>query len=122
MLRRAGAMKRSIVAFVLALGLGFLSMGALGMLLWYPVMPVLAPFHGDPNGWPNDWQGDWVWPTIIAVGMVWSFSFLVAGWFNLRLEGARIGRWPRRLAYIAVLWLGALLSWALLLSEPFRVN
>lgn len=117
-LRRAGAMKRSIVAFVLALGLGFLSMGALGMLLWYPVMPVLAPLHGDPN----DWHGDWVWPTIIAVGMVWSFSFLVAGWINLRLEGARIGRWPRRLAYIAVLWLGALLSWALLLSEPFRAN
>ena len=116
--RRLGAMKRSVVAFVIALGLGFLSMGALGMLLWYPVMPVLAPFHGDAN----DWHGDWVWPTIITVSMLWPFSFLVAGWINLRLEMAQIGRWPRCFVYIAMLWLGALLIWALLLSEPFRVN
>ena len=93
-------MKRSLIAFGLALVLGLLGMGALGMALYYPVAPVLAwRFAG-----PDDWHGDWVCPALIGVGMGWSFGFLLAGWVNLRLQARP---WPvaiRRGAYLAVLW------------------
>jgi hypothetical protein len=100
-------MKRSLIAFGVALALGLLGMGALGMALYYPVAPVLAlQFVG-----PDDWHGDWVWPALIGVGMAWSFGFLLAGWVNLRLQARP---WPpaiRRGAYLAVLWGWALVLW-----------
>jgi hypothetical protein len=105
-------MKRSIMAFVVTLILGLFSMGALGLALYYPVYPVLAPFFGDPN----DWHGDWVWPSVIGAGMAWSFSFLVAGLLNRRLEQARWQARYRKAIYVAVLWLGAALIWLIILS------
>jgi hypothetical protein len=109
-------MKRSILAFVVTLALGLFSMGALGLALYYPVYPLFAPFFGDPN----DWHGDWVWPTIIIAGMGWSFSFLVAGWLNQRLEHAGWGAVYRKPVYAAILWLGAAVIWfLLLLGKPF---
>jgi hypothetical protein len=104
-------MKRSIVAFFAALALGLLSMGLLGAALYYAIYPLLAPYYGDPN----DWHGDRVWPSIILAGMGWSFSFLGAGLLNVRLEKAGWGRLSRRLMYIFMLWLGALLIWFLIL-------
>jgi hypothetical protein len=103
--------KRSILAFIVTLILGLLSMGALGLALYYPVYPLLAPFFGDPN----DWHGDWVWPSIIAVGMGWSFSFLVAGLLNRRLEQVGWRTQLRRAVYAIVLWLGAALIWLIIL-------
>lgn len=106
-------MKRSLIAFGLALVLGLLGMGALGMALYYPVAPVLAwRFAG-----LDDWHGDWVWPALIGVGMGWSFGFLLAGWVNLRLQARP---WPaaiRRGAYLAVLWGWALALWWLTLQS-----
>ena len=104
-------MKRSIIAFVVALALGLLSMGALGGVLYYAVYPLFAPFHGDLN----DWRGDWVWPAVIAAGMLWSFSFLVAGFFNVKLEKAGWSVFARRAIYGVVLWLGAACAWAIVL-------
>ena len=49
-------MKRSIIAFIVMLGIGLISMGAPGGILYYAVYPVFAPVFGNIN----DWRGDWV--------------------------------------------------------------
>lgn len=104
-------MKRSIIAFVLTLALGLLSMGALGGILYYAVYPLFSPVYGDLN----DWRGDWVWPAVILAGMLWSVSFLIAGLLNLRLEQSGMAVLARRIAYGVILWLGAALVWAIIL-------
>lgn len=112
-------MKRSVIAFVIALALGLLSMGALGMLLYYPVAWVL------PSRYPpaSDWHGDWVWPTMIGVGMAWSFAFVAAGALNRKLVAKVQSVLVRRVAYVAVLWLVALLVWGVALAgAPFDVT
>jgi MFS family permease len=110
-------MKRSIIAFIGTLVLGLLSMGLLGALLYYAVYPVLAPYFGDPD----DWHGDRVWPSLILAGMGWSFSFLAAGLLNLRLEKAGWRLRSRRAVYLAILWLGAVVIWLIiLLSRVFQ--
>lgn len=105
-------MRRSILAFFCALILCIFSMGALGLVIFYPVYPLLAPYFGDPN----DWHGDWVWPAVIVAGMGWSFSFLVAGLLNRRLEQACWRSYFRKVIYVTVLWLGAALVWLTILG------
>lgn len=105
-------MKRSIIAAIVVAALGFFSMGFLGLLLYYPVYPLLAPFYGNINYW----MGDDVWPAIIAAGVFWSLSFLVAGAVYRRQERAGVARGWRRFCYVLVLWLGAALVWFLLAS------
>ena len=61
--------KFSLIAFFITAILGLLSMGALGGLLYYPVSFLFASY---PT--LNDWSGDWVWPSVIMVGMLWSFG------------------------------------------------
>ena len=107
------AIKWSLGAFVVTLVLGLLSMGALGAALYYLCYPVLAPFHGNLNSW----HGDWVWSATIWAGMLWSVSFLVAGLLNLKLEAQGISAPWRGVAYAAVLWIGAIAIWALLLAQ-----
>ena len=108
--------KPSLIAFLAALALGMLSMGALGALLYYACYPVLAPRFGDLN----DWSGDWVWPAMIGVGMVWSFSFLVAGFVDLRLKWRGSALPLRSALYILILWSSAALIWsvALMAQDP----
>jgi len=48
--------KFSIIAFFIILGLGLMSMGLLGALLYYPVSFLFTSY---PD--LNDWHGDWVW-------------------------------------------------------------
>ena len=104
--------KRSIVAFIVALVLGLLSMGALGMLLYYAVSPVLRlRFLGE-----DAWHGDWVWPAAISSGMIWAFGFLAAGVVNKRLAAGDTGPLVRRVVYAALLWIWALVIWAVILS------
>lgn len=108
-------MKKSIIAFVVFCGLGLAGMGALGGVIYFPVAPVLMQFF-PPFG---DWTGDWVWPATIIAGMVWSFSFLAAG-FATKILAARGTRLLlRRATYVAILWLGALLVWAVILTGQF---
>lgn len=66
--------KFSVIAFVATFILGFISMGILGGLLYYPVSIVLRAYP-----WIDDLHGDWVWPAVIMIGMGWSFGFLMAG-------------------------------------------
>ena len=105
------ALKKSVIAFVTTLVLGFASMGFLGIALYYSVAPVLWLRFA-----PEDrWHGDWVWPAIIGVGMAWSVSFLIAGVANHFLVRRRLRASLRRLAYLGILWLWALLVWTLTL-------
>ena len=104
--------KRSIVAFIVALVLGLLSMGALGMLLYYAVSPVLRlRFLGE-----DAWHGDWVWPAAIASGMVWAFGFLAAGAVDRRLAGSKTGSGVRGVVYVVLLWGWALAIWGVILG------
>lgn len=109
------AIKWSLLAFAAVLVLGLLSMGALGGAIYYVCYPLLAPFYGNLN----DWRGDWVWNATIWAGMLWSVSFLAAGFLNLRLETRGISACSRRAAYAAVLWIGALAVWTLLLLTQY---
>lgn len=65
--------KFSWIAFFISGVLGFLSMGAIGYLLYYPVSFLLPAKYGTLDAW----HGDWVWPSAIAVGVLWSFGFLL---------------------------------------------
>lgn len=107
--------KRSLIAFFAVLALGLLSMGLLGAGIYYAVYPLLSPFFGNPD----DWNGDWVWPSAIMAGMLWSFSFIVAGLVNLRLMQSRWGKLPRRMIYISLIWLGAGLIWMIILLANY---
>lgn len=109
------AIKWSLVAFVVTLILGFLSMGALGAALYYACCPLLAPFYGNLN----DWRGDWVWPAAIWAGMLWSVSFPVAGVLNLQLKTQCLSAPWRGGAYLVILWGGALAIWGLLLLTQY---
>ena len=111
--RAAMAIRWSVLACVAGVALAFLSMGLLGLGLYVAVSPVTRlRFPG-----MDEWHGDWVWPATLGAGMLWSFGFLLAGWLNHRLRTRTgVGRWPRRLAYLGVLWLWALLVWWLLLA------
>lgn len=110
------AIKWSVVGFVATLVLGLLGMGGLGAALYYACYPVLAPFYGNPN---SDWSGDWVWSAMIWAGMLWSLSFLVAGWLNLQLV-PHLSALPRAIVYVAVLWLGALAVWSAVLASSYE--
>lgn len=112
--------KWSLVASVVTLILGFLSMGALAGSLYYACYPLLAPFYGNLN----DWRGDWVWSAAIWAGILWPVSFIAAGMLNLQLEGQGISALWRGGAYLAVLWAGALMIWGFILLtqyEPAKV-
>lgn len=102
-------MPRSWLAALAVAPLGLVSMGALGGLLYFVVAPVVWPVFGNLN----DWRGDGVWPATVAVGMLWSLGFVLAGWLNQRWLARGWSPRRRRLAYAAVLWLGAALLWVL---------
>ena len=71
-------MPRSWLAALAVVLLGLVSMGALGGLLYFAVAPAVWPLFGNLN----DWRGDGVWPATVAVGMLWSLGFVLAGWLN----------------------------------------
>lgn len=57
---------------------------------------------------------------MIGVGMAWSFAFVAAGALNRQLVTKVQSVMVRRVAYVAVLWLGALLVWGVALAgAPF---
>ncbi|MGB7183336.1 MAG: hypothetical protein WBD13_12825 [Burkholderiaceae bacterium] len=101
------ATKLSSLAFLITGTLGLLSMGVLGGVLYYAVFLALPASY--PN--INNVNGDWVWPAVIMVGMAWSLGFLQAGALNLKLKRKGVAIAWRRIAYVIVLWLWALLLW-----------
>ncbi|SEQ92802.1 hypothetical protein [Neolewinella agarilytica] len=103
----------SAIGFVATFILGFISMGMLGAVLYYPVSFVL---RGYP--WIDDLHGDWMWPAVIMIGMGWSFSFLFAGaaWHFLApsIDSVVI----LRIIYGLILWAwAAFLWWWILYSQ-----
>ncbi len=108
----AWAMKWSSLAFVVSAALGLLSMGALGLGLYYPAAPALLGRY-PPVG---RWTGDWVWPATIAVGMLWSLAFLAAGALNLYLRRMAASKALRVAAYLLVLWLWSVVLWTVALQ------
>lgn len=106
------AMKASLLGFVAAFALSFLSLGYVSLALYGVVSPVLTQVY-PPMAM---WRGPWVWPVLVGVAILWSLSFLIAGIVDLRLEAADASNRTRWLAYLAVLWLGALASWLIVLG------
>lgn len=104
----------SVVACLVTLPLGLLSMGALGTLLYYPVSLLLSAY---PT--LNDWRGDWVWPATIFVGMGWSFGFLLAGLACHYLAKGVSSEALLRLAYGLVLYAWAAFLWWVILRKQF---
>ena len=98
--------KFSAIASVVTCALGLLSMGMLGLGLYYPVSFL---FRSYPT--LNDWRGDWVWPAIIVVGMAWSLGFVFGGiaWHYLSQGVQSIVL--LRLIYVLILWLWAAILW-----------
>lgn len=109
-------MWRSVAAFALVAALGLLSMGFLGLGLYYPAAPVLLLKFPPLNAW----RGDWVWPTIIMVGMFFSVGFLLAGRINLLLESRKVSPWVRRAVYTVILWSWNLAVWFIVLPGHFH--
>ena len=106
-------MRFSLVSFIITLALGLLSMGFLGIGLYYIVSPILRL-----NFPPLDsLHGDWAWPALIMSGMAWSFAFPVAGWVYMHLSRFDWTRMTKVLAYIFILLLWDLILWALILGS-----
>ncbi len=108
----SGTTRFSVIAFFVCGALGLLSMGALGGVLYYAVSFLLKKFPA-----LNEWRGDWVWPTIIMIGMFWSFGFLLGGlaWHYLtKITDSKIVLYG---VYFFVLWLWAALLWYFTLSQ-----
>jgi hypothetical protein len=102
----------SAIAFLVTAVLGLLSMGLLGMALYYAVAFAL------PASYPNidEARGDWVWPTVISVGMLWSVAFLLAGAMNWALKKVGCVSIVRGFVYALCLWSWALLLWQIALQ------
>lgn len=112
--RWLAGMPYSLAGFLLGFALSILGMGLLGLVLYYPVAPVLGLRFGSLDEMPT---GDWFWPTLIVAGMLWSFGFLVAGQIHrwqVRAGGSRL---MRVLTYLLVLWLWDALAWWLALES-----
>ena len=99
----SGTTKFSIVAFILTMALGLLSMGALGYALYYLVAPVLDKDI-------DSLQGDSTWPTVIAAGMAWSFGFIWSG-LAFHFLRKRIGEFMSYLIYVLILWIWLWMLW-----------
>jgi len=107
--------KFSVIAFISSLVLGFISMGILGALLYYPVAVALKAYPG-----LDDWHGDWVWPATIMVGMGWSVGFLLAGGVWSVLSNYLSSVWVLRAVYGVVLWGWAAFLWYWVLRGQFQ--
>jgi hypothetical protein len=94
--------KFSIIAFVIAIILGLMSMGAQGFGVYYAVSFAL-PVSIDSI------SGDTVWPSTILAGMAWAIGFLIAGWICQRIRTQNtITIW---MLYLIVLWIWAYVVW-----------
>ena len=100
----------ALLALVAAVG-AFLSMGLLGLALYYPVSPLLNVWFPPLEAWDQSQ----VWPVIIAMPIVWAPAFLIAGNVNRQTKLRGWSRRARIALYIGILWLAALAAWLVLL-------
>lgn len=100
----------ALLLLVAAVG-AFLSMGLLGLALYYPVSPLLNVWFPPLEAWDQSQ----VWPVIIAMPIVWAPAFLIAGIVNRQTKLRGWSRRARIALYIGILWLAALAAWLVLL-------
>ena len=96
--------KFSVIAFVISEVLSFLSLGALGYLVYYAVAPLLPESIDTLNG-------DSVWPSVIFAGMLWSAGFLLAGLLIHHLKSRIQQKGLKIVLYLLVLWIWDYLIW-----------
>ncbi len=106
--------KFSTIAFIVTFIGGFVSMGLLGALLYYPVSIVLKSFP-----WIDDMHGDWMWPACIMAGMLWSFGFVFGGfaWHFLYKYIPSVA--ALRVIYVFILWLWAAILWYYMIKNNY---
>jgi len=110
-------MRFSLVAFILIIILSVLSMGFLGIGLYFIASPALALlFPNIPNDM-NTWHGDWVWPAMISMPIIWSSGFLIAGGVYQFLQKLDWTNLTLKTSYIVILLLWNLLIWFILLMN-----
>ena len=110
-------MKFSLIAFILSLALSLLSMGFLGIGLFYIAAAPLALIFPNLPTDINSWHGDWVWPALISIPMAWSFGFLLSGWAYSYFKQLDWTVLTLKTSYIVIL-----LSWNLLIWLIFLLN
>lgn len=106
--------KFSILAFPIAAGIGLLSMGLWGALLYFPARPLLTTFPAF-----EDWHGDWVWPALIGVGIFWSLGFIIAGISIHLIKRYTESSLVLALLYSFILWIWDIILWWIVLSDQF---
>jgi hypothetical protein len=104
----SGTTRFSIVAFLLTMALGLLSMGALGYGLYFLVAPVLDKDI-------ESLRGDAIWPTVLMVGMLSSFGFLF-GSISFHYLRSKIKELASYIVYVAITWLWILFLWYIFLN------
>ncbi len=92
--------KFSLIAFVIAIILGLMSMGIQGYGVYFAVEFAL-PVSIDSI------SGDSMWPSTILAGMAWSIGFLIAGFATARIKNKLLVY----VVYLLILWGWAYLVW-----------
>lgn len=122
------SMKRSTIAFLVAFGLAFLSLGMTGIALFVLVTPALNVLFGlnipmDHTGIDQlkdkAMAGDAMWPTIILVSILWSFGFLIAGFIKHKTSLSVLPKFLKNFAYLVILWAWALFLWVVAIKVGF---
>ncbi|RYE33913.1 MAG: hypothetical protein EOP23_06905 [Hyphomicrobiales bacterium] len=114
-LRAVWAMRGSLIAFAVAIAAAFLTLGYSSLILYAVASPLLTLRYPPME----QWHGPWVWPVLVGVTVAWAPSFMVAGALGLLLKRRGITPGWRRLCYLAVLWVGAILAWFVILGVNF---
>lgn len=87
--------KISFFIFVVLAFLGFFSLGALGLGLYYLIFPVAGFLF--PH--PDSLLGDWVWPSTIGVGILWPLGFIFA---SILFNFLKKRNWPKVILYFCI--------------------
>jgi hypothetical protein len=106
------ATRFSAIAFIITACLGIMSMGFLGLGLYFLVSFLFSSYFS-----LDDLHGDAVWPAIIAVGVFWSLGFLIAGYIWHLTHKIITSVTVLRFIYILVVWLWAAFLWAIILRS-----
>lgn len=117
LLPQTKVMRFSLIAFILSIIISLLSMGFLGIGLYYIAAAPLALLFPNIPSDMNTWHGDWVWPAMIGIPMLWSCGFLIAGGVYLFLQKQDWTNLTLKTSYIVILLLWNLLIWLVLLMN-----
>ena len=110
-------MRFSLIATIVTIALSLLSMGFLGIGLFYIASALLTPLFPKLPTDIDSWPSDFAWPAVIAMPMLWSIGFLMAGWVYLRLQKLDWTGLTLKTSYIVILLFWNFLIWLLILMS-----